>query len=270
MIILLNESGQTGNRLRSLSSFLALGLESNQSIICPTVPNELCQYLNFNFKNKSPIDVKFTYNQFWVKISKVLKKIKILDRATFFNGKVTIFTDWISFAIPELNGKYYSSIMEFFDFKEEFKDICKGKMPIKSSESTVFVAVHMRSGDYRTWQNGKYYFETKEFEQQMDSLYMENPNICYLIFSNESINQAVCAKKPYKVYFMQGSVFEDLCCMSLCDYIVGPPSTFSAWAGYIGNRKLLWMKEKNHIYYLSDFQNVPNSMTTTQAFWSID
>ena len=41
MIILLNESGQLGNRLRSLANLLALGIETNQAIWCPVVPDEL-------------------------------------------------------------------------------------------------------------------------------------------------------------------------------------------------------------------------------------
>jgi len=31
-----------------------------------------------------------------------------------------------------------------------------------------------------------------------------------------------------------GTAFEDLCALSLVDIIVGPPSTFSGWASFVG------------------------------------
>ena len=46
MLFLLNGSGQTGNRYRSLSSLMALGIETCQNVVCPVVPKGLLENLN--------------------------------------------------------------------------------------------------------------------------------------------------------------------------------------------------------------------------------
>ncbi len=267
MLILLNESGQTGNRLRSLSSLVALGLEMHQDVYCPVVPKEFFEYFKMQFSTKCDIRVNFSCNSFFSEFIKVVRIACGNKDIKLNNGKITIFTDWISFAKPELNQIHYQRIKDFFDFTEEFKKSCKTKMPEKKYDSEMLVGVHLRRGDYQNWKNGAYYFEVEEFIQQMRFLYAENNKIHFVIFSNEIIDVSIFEREPYDVSLMKGNAYEDLCCMSLCDYIIGPPSTFSSWAGYIGNKKLVWMKEKNHCYGFSEFQSVPDSMLTTKAFW---
>lgn len=267
MLILLNESGQTGNRLRSLSSLVALGLENHQNVYCPVVPREFFEYFKLRFSTECDIKVNFSYNSFLSVFIKVIRMVSRGKDIKLCKGKITIFMDWISFAKPELNQIHYQRIKEFFDFTDEFKKSCKTKLPEKKDDSEILVGVHLRRGDYRHWRNGAYYFEVEEFIQQMRFLYRENRKIHFIIFSNEIIDPSIFEREPYKVSFMKGNAYEDLCCMSLCEYIIGPPSTFSSWAGYIGNKKLVWMKEKNHCYSFREFQEVPDSMLTTKAFW---
>lgn len=269
MLILLNESGQIGNRLRSLSSLVALGLENKQAVICPVVPREYFEYFKLHFDGNSEIKVSLSYNPAFSTFTKIVGKVSKGRTINVMKGRIEVFTDWISFAMPELSKKYYPQIREFFGFTNEFSQFCKTKIPLKKHNSEKLVAVHLRRGDYKNWRNGVYYYEIEQFIQQMRFLYTENNNVHFVIFSNEVINQSIFDGEPYDISFMTGNAYEDLCCMSLCDYIIGPPSTFSAWAGYMGDKELVWMKKKDYCYSFSEFQNVPNSMSTTKEFWTL-
>jgi len=56
------------------------------------------------------------------------------------------------------------------------------------------------------------------------------------------------------------SPLEDLCTLSECDYILGPPSTFSQWASFYGGRPLYQpaaaedrvTREKFEVSYLAE------------------
>ena len=41
--------------------------------------------------------------------------------------------------------------------------------------------------------------------------------------------------------------------MSLCDYILGPPSTFSGWASFMGRVPRLEIKSRDHVVRLEEF-----------------
>ena len=54
------------------------------------------------------------------------------------------------------------------------------------------------------------------------------------------IKLKTCLKIPY------------LYSMSQCEYIMGPPSSFSVWAARFGNKKLLVL-ERGYSYTIEDF-----------------
>lgn len=270
MIILLNESGQLGNRLRSLSNLLALGIETNQTIWCPVVPDELKKYINMRVQTKRIPSVYFSYSGATSLMVKGISKVGLWKKSPPATRKINIYADWISFAQPELSYKHYDAVSEYFGFRREFVEHCSGLLPQKNHEQEMRVAVHLRRNDYKHWKDGKYYYEESVFLNQMMSIYNENHNVQFLIFTNDKIDKESFCGKEFPVYFMHGSAFEDLCTMSMCDYIFGPPSTYSAWAGYIGNKQLAWLRNKSYVYRLNEFQRVPESMEKTKQFWELE
>lgn len=270
MIILLNESGQLGNRLRSLSNLVALGIENKQNVWCPAVPKELNRYINFKYKENALIQIHFSYSMIMSLLIKMISKVGLWNDSPAPTKKINIYSNWITFAKPELTQKHYKFLSEYFGFKKEFCEHCSKLLPPKENSNELRIAVHLRRNDYRTWKNGKYYYEESVFINQMLSIHKENKNVQFLIFTNDTINKNLFLNCDFRVFFMHGSAFEDLCTMSMCDYIFGPPSTFSAWAGYVGNRSLAWLRNSKHVYKLEEFQNVPESMSSTKSFWSLD
>ncbi len=96
------------------------------------------------------------------------------------------------------------------------------------------VGVHIRRGDYRTWQNGKYFFADEVYQQYLLEMTSQLKQIhkepFFVIFSNEDIS----IKEQDNVVISRNEWFVDQFLMSQCDYLIGPPSTFSLWASYSG------------------------------------
>jgi hypothetical protein len=98
----------------------------------------------------------------------------------------------------------------------------------------ILVGVHLRQRDYRSFENGLYFFTPRDYRRIVESLLSSLPkkSIAFLLCSDAPISTEVWAGLDCRMGL--GRPLEDLLSLSLCDYIVGPPSTFSMWASYYG------------------------------------
>lgn len=123
--------------------------------------------------------------------------------------------------------------------------------------ANLIVGIHIRRGDYKYFQEGKYYFEDEvylDYMQQLKNLFPEK-NISFFIASNEPFDQAYFAS--VNCFQIAGALpTDDLCGLSLCDYILGPMSTFSMWASYTGKVPLRFIETRNELLRLVDFKPV--------------
>ncbi len=105
----------------------------------------------------------------------------------------------------------------------------------------IVVAVHIRKGDYKTYNNGIWYYSDEEYCRFMEGLLgleeFNQSNVGFLVCSNEKLNDDFYQK--FNIIPATNHFIEDLYAMAKCDYIIGPPSTFSAWASFYGNVPLL-------------------------------
>ncbi len=181
-----------------------------------------------------------------------LNKIRVLPKIKFNQGgkqqeyeqillrKKLVFVHGWRFRNLELTEKFqkelvgkYSILPELFDANELYKDVLK----IDRSAYNL-VGVHVRRGDYRTWKNGIYYFEDAVYQMYMDNLNAElskatGKQTLFIVFSNETLqiqpsDSVILSKNPWYV---------DQKIMSLCDFLIGPPSTFTLWASYLGDAR---------------------------------
>jgi len=123
----------------------------------------------------------------------------------------------------------------------------------KINDGKKIVGVHFRKGDYKEFMGGKFYYEDDVYESfmvQVESLFdrevsffvCTNGDICSNIFDNHDV---FCLKKP--------TVAHDLYGLTLCDYIIGPPSTFSGWASLVGNVPLRYLYCPDELLRIEDF-----------------
>lgn len=114
-------------------------------------------------------------------------------------------------------------------------------------EADLVVGVHIRRGDYATWHNGRFFYGLDDYHRFMlrvQSLYADR-RVAFFISSNEAFPADIftgcrCArfgKEP------SGAVL-DLYTLSLCDRIMGPFSSYSRWASFIGRVPLCFLEYK--------------------------
>lgn len=137
------------------------------------------------------------------------------------------------------------------------------------------VGVHIRHGDYKTFYGGRYYYTLEEFHQFMlriKELFHEK-KVAFFISSNESFSvdifgNCLCyrfGKEP------SGDIL-DLYTLSLCDRILGPWSTYSRWASFIGEVPLCYIKSKDQIFLdnnfsiVTDFYHFQNGESTVSSW----
>lgn len=104
------------------------------------------------------------------------------------------------------------------------------------------VGVHIRHGDYRIWDAGRYFHATQRYAEWMRERVRLEPHrrISFLVTSDEV--QPLEAFRGLRVRFSAGSANaggspeQGLFGLSACDEIMAPPSTFAAWAACFGRK----------------------------------
>jgi hypothetical protein len=99
-------------------------------------------------------------------------------------------------------------------------------------KSQISLGVHIRRGDYATWQDGRYFFNDKVYANYINRFAAMHPDQTVDVFLSTNDAQvtaehyqALCPK--VRIHHLKGSAPEDLFMLSECDYLIGPPSTFS-------------------------------------------
>lgn len=120
--------------------------------------------------------------------------------------------------------------------------------------SDVVIGIHIRHGDYREWQNGKYFFEAQRYAQWMRELVPQFPGkkVSFLVCSDEPRSREEFA--GLDVAFGTGPAVNDLFALAKCDYLIAPLGTFSQWASFYGNVPLLHARDQNQSFPREQFQ----------------
>ena len=129
-------------------------------------------------------------------------------------------------------------------------------------KADVVIGVHVRLGDNWKWHGGKYYFPVSQYVTWMHELAAQFPGrkVSFLVCSDESRSEAEFP--GLSVGLGPGSVVGDLYALARCDYIMGPPSTFTQWASFYGNHPMLSLDSGDQRidrdkFQVSDLQTIP-------------
>lgn len=117
----------------------------------------------------------------------------------------------------------------------------------------LLVGVHIRQGDYIRWMDGRFFFTTKDYMNFMRKFLDLVPgrSVKFLICSNVSLesdefNGIVHTRGT-------GQMIEDMYALARCDYLMGPPSTFTGWASFYGKVPLYRIREQDPEFTLQSF-----------------
>ena len=125
--------------------------------------------------------------------------------------------------------------------------------------NVVMVGFHVRRADYRFYRNGAYYYEDVAWlswiRQARRAFRSNAKRFVGLISSDKDVFSLVNSADD--LIRVPGGTYEDLCLLSKCHYLIGPPSTFSGWASFIGRVPLLYMTNPD-MEAIQDFFRVVN------------
>ena len=160
-----------------------------------------------------------------------------------------VLANW-NFRYPEGVAKHRERICAFLKVKPQFEI-----QPRKILESVrhgfdgVVAGVHIRRGDYRGFMNGAYYYDDRQYIHWMKEFESSSGRrVRFVIVSNEKIDETFFRSQGCDVIVASGLPQEDVVTLSLCDCIMGPPSTFSRWAAYYGDKPLMQLKGDNGVF----------------------
>ncbi|MCB9446959.1 MAG: hypothetical protein H6585_01275 [Flavobacteriales bacterium] len=167
----------------------------------------------------------------------------------------TVLVQGWSFRNPQLVEKHRKEIIAYMMPKQYYMDSAKRwrDSVMDQKHQTVLVGIHMRLGDFKDFEGGRYYYEVKVYEKLVSHIRSILPNASFVVFSNESVDISIPG-----LYIQRsgGNAMEDLVRMSMCHYIAGPPSTFSICAAFVGHALLYHMHYATSMPALEEFQEV--------------
>lgn len=217
MIVVNSRAGQRSNRLVTIAHALATAIERGEELRLTAFGRFARDYrCDVTWGGRVVIGDSLA----WELVRLVLAAAKRLGWRSVLRGRVV--SDW-SYRAPEALERQAEAIRAFFAPARTFADL-------ERAEGEAVVGVHKRRGDYRQFLGGRYYFE--------DDVYEANKAAVRKILE-------ATGRKVRFVEFPRGEAVEDQWLMSRCDYLIGPPSSFSAWASFMGRVPLglIWSRD---------------------------
>lgn len=262
MIVICDAPGQTCNRLWTYVASVAQCIAEHKKMVIiffdwtiEDFPNLLhCPFIYFplwhkwylergnGWNNYKGLTWKVTHNKRWDKVFNTLGFTKGWSTRTD--------TRYLQQTLPELK--------KIFRPKDEIMQKAEAMAAELRKEAEVVVGVHIRRGDYATWNDGRFFYELEEYHQFMlriNELYSNKA--AFFISSNEdfplkTFEGCICRrfdKEP------SGAIL-DLYTLSLCNRIIGPFSSYSRWASFIGEVPLCFLESKEQEFTEKSFSKI--------------
>jgi hypothetical protein len=168
-------------------------------------------------------------------------------------AKIIFVHDW-HFRTPRLVEKHGDKIRAYFRPLEKFETASREAVEPLRRSADIVVGVHIRQGDYRGWNGGRYFYPVERYAAWMREIAAQ--------FLGRKVSFFVCSDEPrhagefpgLTVGFGTGSPVCDLYALARCDYIMGTRSTFSEWASFYGEKPLLHFLDGNASVKVENFR----------------
>ena len=153
----------------------------------------------------------------------------------------------------------YPELKRIFRPKDEIMSRAESLIGEMKQKSDIIVGVHIRRGDYATWNDGRFFYELEEYHQFMlriKQLYKDK-QVSFFISSNEVFSLDIFSNCECKRFEKESSgAILDLYTLSLCDRMIGPFSSYSRWASFIGEVPLCFLEIKNQQFTDESFSKI--------------
>lgn len=279
-VIISYRPGQLGNMLFLFSNFIAWGIEKNVCVKAPAF-EKYAEYFNSTqyaltpsypsrnslIKSTRLRKLIFIASSLSAKIIFRLKlnnrlfssinidwneSLNLEDEATvkLFNSRFIFIQGWL-YRSRSFVGKHKKEIVAFFTPTDVHQKRINKLIP---SNHEIIIGIHIRHGDYKTFEGGKYYYSVDQYKEIMQriSALFPSEKITFLVCSNsKEIPESLSSMNIIKG---TNHELEDLYAFSKCDYLAGPPSTYTMWASYYGDVPLYQVHNPDAVFTIEDFK----------------
>jgi hypothetical protein len=182
------------------------------------------------------------------------KSLSEIIPADYWLSRKTLFVSGWRFREPVLTKKHANKIRDFFKPIEKVRIQIAKSFPMREHNKFLIIGVHIRKGDYANWKGGKYDFPVGDYISIMKKILDLFPDhkLSFLICSNERLDAELF--NEFNITISNKSAIEDLYALSMCDLIFGPPSTFTQWASFYGEKPLLHIYNSKEEFNRNSFQ----------------
>ena len=263
MRIICDAPGQTCNRLWTYAASVAQCIAERKKMVIlfydwtiEDFPNLLhCPFIYFplyhkwylergnGWNNYKGLTWKVTHDEKWDKIFKLFGCTK----------------GWSTRTDTRYLAQTKKELQRIFRPKDSIINKAEGLIGKIKQTSDIVVGVHIRRGDYATWHDGRFFYELKDYLQFMlrvKELYQEQ-RVSFFISSNEDFELDIFTDCDCHRFGQESSgAILDLYSLSICDLIIGPVSSFSRWASFIGEVPLCFLETKDQKFTKDSFSKI--------------
>ena len=161
-------------------------------------------------------------------------------------SKLILAHGW-AFRDPENFKKHRPLLLNAWMPNKHYHDNTEQYFNKYKTGNDLLIGVHLRGGDYRNFEGGKWYYSPDQYYEKMKEVatleIFRNKRIAFVICTNEK-DVSLPSAGNFSVFNEERHFMEDLYLLAKCDYIIGPPSTFSIWASFYGNKPLYMIREQ--------------------------
>jgi len=254
MVILNKPYGQRSNNLFQHIHLDSFCIENKITFFNPFFSDFKNEYLNF----KSGFDL---YVRLLLKMNRMIKVIPVLsfnseeDNPQYFkylNKKLLIICEGWAFRSFNTTIKYRNYYKELFKPNIDTEILEKKYVNI----NLINLGVHIRRGDYKNYQNGRFFYSDDEYinfiKKFIDQI---GKRVNVIIVSNDNtIDVGLYNRNFENLKITKENAITDQFILSKCNYIIGPPSTFSLWSSYIGEVPFYHFYNNNSVFQIDDFK----------------
>lgn len=255
--ILLEKYGQLCNNIWSYMPHIINSIRNNQRLLIYGFDDYAEYFENLNFYS----DVSFV-NIISKKSHLHTTYFKLLNHAVSVLASKSICGWYFCEVDVKSKTRWNLSTAELEIIRKIFQPRCNlvnhiNRFFDQKDNDIIFVGVHVRRGDYKTYRGGIWYYEEEDytnFMNQMQHILPHDKKVKFIICSNEKIK---LSSLGFDIVDLKNTnMIQDLYTLSRCDYIIGPHSTFSMWASFFGQTNICFLLPNRESLKLSNFSVV--------------
>ena len=146
------------------------------------------------------------------------------------------------------------AIRAYFEPLPEIRAEAERAVAAARASADAVVAVHIRHGDYASHLDGRFFYSLPTYLRLMRECQalLAPQRVAFLIFSNAGHEANEFAE--FDATPGPGGLVSDLHALSLCDRIIGPPSSYSSWAAFYGRVPIARVQEPDRALMPADFE----------------